>query len=419
MLDRKTPPPFVYSTSFDLIKPVTSRLPNNIDVFFIHGGEQEVIKIELVFKAGRWFEQIAGVSYFTSNLLTKGTTAKTSFEISRIFELYGAHIEIQPGLDFVSVSVYSLTQHIQPVLQLLFEILHSATFPEKELEQHKAIYIQNLKVNLEKTNFLASKAFRKSLFGENHPYGKELDESDVSELSQNQLKDHFSRFFKETTIFVSGKFDDKVQRTINDLFSTWTFVPAENVGRESTTPNIGYVHLEKEDSVQSSIRVGRKSIQRHHADYAKVIFVGHVLGGYFGSRLMKNIREEKGLTYGIYSSVYPLKHDSYMVIGADVNKENIDLTRDEIHKELKRLRTEKISVDELETARNHFIGGLQSEITTPFAHADKIKSIYLFNLPANYYQQMINQINTITPSQIAETAERYFTEQGLTEVAAG
>src|SRR5690606_38390817 len=134
---------------------------------------------------------------------------------------------------------------------------------------------------------------------------------------------------------------------------------------------------------------GKRSVLRSHEDYVGILFTSHILGGYFGSRLMKNIREEKGLTYGISSSLHGMKHDSYLIIGADVNKENTDLTFDEIRKELKTLRTTLVSSDELETTRNHFIGGLQSEMTTPFAHAEKIKTIVLYGLKQTHYADMI------------------------------
>jgi predicted Zn-dependent peptidase len=165
--------------------------------------------------------------------------------------------------------------------------------------------------------------------------------------------------------------------------------------------------------------MGRRSILRSHPDYVPVLFVSHILGGYFGSRLMKNIREEKGLTYGISASVHGLRRDSYLVIGADVNKENVALTFEEVRKELKTLRTKDISADELETTRNHFIGSLQSEITTPFAHADKIKTIALFGLAPDHYQNMISRMEKINPRNIIEISEQYFNESTFFEVAVG
>jgi zinc protease len=419
MLDRKTAPAYNQSTAFDLIAPDSKKLSNGIDLFFVRGGSQEVLKVELLFKAGRWVESFPGVAYFTSHLLSKGTSKKSSFEIAQIFDLYGAHLEVNAGLDYVSVGLYSLTKNFEPVLDLLMEILTDPVFPEREITQSKSIYIQNLKVNMEKTSFLASKFFRKSVFSENHPYGIELEEKDVDAIQAPQLAAHYATFFKDVIVFAAGKIDPENEKLITRTFAAFhgQKSPARTIEPVVTKPV--HVYQEKEQSVQSSIRMGGVSVLRRDPDYTSVIFAAHILGGYFGSRLMKNLREEKGLTYGVYSSVHPLKHASYLVIGADVNKENIELTFGEIRKELKQLRTDKISLDELQTAKNHFIGSLQSEITTPFAHADKLKTIYLQNLPSDYYQKMILEVKNFSAEKLIEACEKYYQEENMFEIAVG
>lgn len=419
MLDRKTPPRFNRSLSFDLISPIVKKLANGIEIFFIPGGQQDVMKVELVFKAGRWYEHFSGAGYFSSHLLPKGTAQKSSFEIAEHFDQLGAHLEISPGLDVVSISLYALTQTAEKALKLLMEVLKEATFPEKEIEQSKSIYIQNLKVNNEKTSFQASKLFRKNLFGETHPYGKELEELEVQDLTRIQLTGHRDEFMQDVVVFASGKLDDKVQQLLIDEFSSWKTRPVAPKGITAGDHKLFHEYTEKEGSVQSSVRIGKKSLQRTHADYVEVLLLSHILGGYFGSRLMKNIREEKGLTYGIHASIHALQQDSYMLIGADVNKENVTVTFDEVRKELKRLRTEKIADDELEIARNHFIGSLQSELTTPFAHADKIRTIKLFGLPENYYQIMISKLDRTTSEDLIQIGEKHFHEESFSDAAVG
>jgi predicted Zn-dependent peptidase len=418
MLDRTIAPAYNQDTSYSLLTPKIKKLNNGVDVIYVIGGLQEVLKIDLIFKAGRWYESKWGAAYFTAHLLSKGSKTKSSFQIAQLFDLYGAHLEVTPGLDYVSVSLYSLTKNIQPVLALLKEVILEPSFPEKELDQAVSIYIQNLNVNLEKTSFLASKLFRNTLFGENHPYGKELNEQDVKSLSIQDLEKFYDNF-KDFSVFVSGKVDIATENLIDKTFSEFpkNTQVSKLISRNSVEPS--HTEIEKEGSVQASIRLGTESLQRAHPDYSKVIFASHILGGYFGSRLMKNIREEKGLTYGIYASVQPLKHAAYFVIGADVNKENITITFDEIRKELKRLRTEPLPEEELLTARNHFIGSLQSEITTPFAHADKIKTLYLSNLPSDYYQRMIDTIKNMSVDEVIATSQTYLNEEKFFELAVG
>lgn len=419
MLDRTVAPPYNRSTHFELLQPEQVTLPNGLKTYFISGGQQDVVKVELLFKAGRWHEQTWGAANFAGNLLLKGTAQKKSVEIAQIFDLYGAHVEINPGLDVVSVSLYSLTRYLEPALHLLLEVLTASVFPDKELEQSKAIYLQNLRVNNEKTSFLASKLFRRQIFGEAHPYGKELEDEEVRSLSRDAVVQHFTSCFKDLFIIASGKLGANDKRLISDTFSALpvSATPAKTFASIDHQPSRNL--KDKAGSMQSSIRVGKRFIGRNHADYVDVLLLNHILGGYFGSRLMKNIREDKGLSYGIYSSVHSLQHDSYLVIGSDVNKENLALTFDEIRKELARLRTEKIEDEELDTARNHFIGSLQAEITTPFAHADKIKNILLYSLPQSYYQNMINRLDTLNAGDLMQAADRYFREDSFYEIAVG
>lgn len=420
MLDRTLAPPFNRSTSFDLILPKKNVLGNGAEVYFVLGGTQDVCKVELIFPAGRWFEKVWGASYFSSQLLSKGTKNKSSYEIAQLFDRYGAHLEINAGLDFVSISLYSLNKNLEPSLKLLLELLRESVFPEKELEQLKSIYLQNLKVNREKTSFQASTLIRKNIYGETHPYGKELDEADVNALVEEHLKDHYKQFFGASTILVSGKVTEHHQDLMTKTFAPFSLNHLEQKNNVNTAPKKSFRQVVgKEGSVQSSIRMGKRSIGRAHADYADVLFLNHILGGYFGSRLMKNIREEKGLSYGISSALHTMAKDNYLVIGADVNRENLDLTFDEIRKELKRLRTSKIDTEELETARNHFIGSLQLEITTSFAHADKVKNLLLFHLPRNFYQNLISRVDNITAEDLIKTAEAYFSEDSFMEVAVG
>jgi zinc protease len=418
-VDRTIAPPFQRTTAFQLINPETVNLPNGVDIHYLSGGQQDVIKIELILKAGRWHENTWGAAHFSGTLITKGTASKSSFDIARIFDLYGAHVEVSPGLDLVSVALYTLNKNLDPVLKLLYEIVTEAVFPEKELIQAKTIFLQNLKVNKEKTSFQASKYFRKNLFGEVHPYGKELDEREVEAVTRDRVLDHYNSFYDDLFIVVSGRITGQGIDLINNVFSGLTYKKSDSVSIHPPKDNPARKLYDKEGSLQASVRVGKRFIGRSHPDYFDVLLLNHILGGFFGSRLMKNIREEKGLTYGIYASINTLIRDNYLVIGADVNKENLVLTFDEIRQEFIRLRTERISDEELNTARNHFIGTLQAEITTPFSHADKLKNIIIYSLPEDYYTKLIRRMDEITCDDLMRAAELYYNENSFYELAVG
>jgi predicted Zn-dependent peptidase len=416
--DRTTPPPFNKNFSFQLVEPAIHSLPSGLPIFVLRGGQQEIIKLELILDAGRWREPAPGHSYFAAHLIQKGTRKKSSLEIATAIEQLGAHLEAEPGNDYVALSLHTLASKFERALDLLVEILIEPVFPQRELDHLKATYLQTLAVNNEKTSYVASRLFRKALFGEAHPYGREVTEPDVEKIQRERLEEYHQKQFKSHALFASGYLTDADVTKINDHFAALDFGQSSDLLRVATSESRRILEA-RTTSLQTSIRVGRRTIHRSHEDFPLLLLLNHVLGGFFGSRLMKNIREEKGLTYGIHSSVYALAHDAYLVIGSDVIKESREVAFEEIMKEMGRLRNEPINEEELDQARFHFLGSLASDLSTIFAHAEKAKTRFLDNLPSEYYSRLIHTIRNAQPDQLMEMACKHFPEEGWIEVAVG
>lgn len=418
MLDRTLAPPFVKSTSFHLPPVSKATLANGVKVIQLENIQQKLVKIEVIFDAGKWYEQKPEASHFTVQMLDKGTKSMSSRQIAEILDRYGAHLELTSNLDHASVSLYSLTKHVKSLLPVFFEIISSPSFAKKELEQLKDHFIQSLRIKNEKTSYLASKLIRKKIFGATHPYGQSAEEADITNITDSDLSFHFTSRMNPTHIFVLGQIDDldfdSVKENINAISIKAFPVPAATKSPNDVAP----VYLEKENSVQSSIRLGKCTIQRDHTDFAGLTILNYYLGGYFGSRLMKNLREDKGLTYGISSSISSFKHESLLLIGTDINKENRRLAVDEILKEINLLKS-SINEDELELAKRHFIGSLQGEIASPFSILGKIKNIELNQLPVSYYQDLISKINNVSVEELIQIAEIHLKEDSLFEVVIG
>lgn len=420
MPDRSTAPLFKKIESIELEKAKKYSLDNGISLFVINSGSQPVIRLEIITKSSNWSESRAGLSHFTAKMLTEGSKQKTSKEISYFFDRYGAFIEINPGLDYTIITLYALSKHLENLLPVLKEIIFEPAFPERELEIMKKIKIQNNKVNYEKTNFLASLNFRKKIFGEDHPYGRELEEEAISSLSRDEIRQHYNSFFlKDWQILISGEIQEHHINLVNKHFGHHTNEVLELNGFMKPEPQTGRTVIEKQESLQSTIRLGKVLIKRGHPDFQNLQVVNEVLGGYFGSRLMKNIREDKGFTYGIQSNIVALKNEGYLVIGTDVKTENTAQTLDEIYKEIKILQEVPIENQELETIKNYMTGSFLSEINTPFALADKFKSIHLNNLDYDFYQNYIQAINTIKSDDILKLAQEYLGNLDMVEVIAG
>lgn len=384
----------------------------------LQGLQQEVIKLEIVFKAGKWYEPALGVSHFTSNLLDKGTPKRSAKEISGIFDYYGSQVEISPGYDFTSVSLYVLKKFMPEVLPVFLEVISSPSFPESELDLQKEIFIQNLKINNQKNSAVASKLMRRNIFGSKHPYGSSVEEQHVTSLTPADLAEFYKANFSPAEVYLHGNFtDEHLNWVVNqfDLFNS----KAVNEKKFAPTPEARTSFEERPESVQSSIRLGKEIINRNHPDYFSLLLLNHILGGYFGSRLMKNIREDKGLTYGIYSSLHPFKNSGMFSIGADVNKENKAIVFAEIKKELALLREVTIQEEELTTSKSHFLGSLQLEVANPFSAFDKIKNIRLNGLNGDYYTLLFDSIRSSSAGSLKEIANKYFAEDSFLEVSVG
>jgi predicted Zn-dependent peptidase len=298
-------------------------------------------------------------------------------------------------------------------------LVTSSIFPEDEWLLQKEIFNQSLKINNEKTSFVASKLIRQHLFGVTHPYGMSMEESDVNKLERKDLDEFFHHHFSLAKAFIVGSIDEDIVKL---LVSELAGIPAASERREIPTyaisENESSEYVEKVGSVQSSLRLGKRIINRTHQDYPALVLLNHVFGGYFGSRLMKNIREEKGLTYGIHSSLNNLKHNAFFVIGADVNRINKDIAIKEIKEELNQLRDKLIGTQELQTAKNHLLGSLQLEIANPFSVIEKIKTIHLYGLDQYFYNSLFNNLISLNELTLQKVANDHLSNK-IIEVSVG
>ncbi|MBX7124106.1 MAG: insulinase family protein [Cyclobacteriaceae bacterium] len=414
MLDRSVAPPFTRTLDFQLPSAVQFGANGSASGWVIHSNEHPVCKVELVLSAGKRYESVTGASHFAGQLLDKGTKYHSALEIASHLDHFGAHLDIETGSDYLHVNLYALSQHLQEVLPLLQELMEQPSFPDEEWRIAKDIFAQNLQVNLEKTAFLAARGLRKLLFP-NHPYGTSVQLEDLNRLDPTQISGFYQMHRGVDRIFVAGSVNDNDLQSLQKLLTSSNTTPRKD---PSFSIQAGtHQHILRKDSLQASIRMGKLGVDRMHKDYAGILLTNHILGGYFGSRLMKNIREEKGLSYGIYSTIQHHALASTMSIGADVNRAQMDLAIAEIQREMVALQ--KIEQDELTTARNHFIGSLQNDISNVFAATERIKMMNLEGLPAGYFQQLIHSLESISTDDVAQIAEVHFDPAQFVIVTAG
>ena len=423
-LDRTTPPSVHDIEDVKLTQAQTHYLKNEIPVYVINAGLQPVVSIEIIFKAGGWYENKRGISWCMTQMITQGTRHHTAAQIAEAFSFHGAFVQKGNSGERMRLSLYLPLRHLKSLMPLVKEILTEATFPADELDTFIRREIQNLKVNQLKTSYRASSRFKQLIFGENHPYGSILDENDLKSITREDLQTFYNRLITSFNceVVVAGPFGNEDLKIIDETLGAdnWgSLMPAEPPLEVLSSIRKRTEIIVMEDSVQSSIRVGRLLFARTHPDYFKMRVANCLLGGYFGSRLMKNLREEKGLTYGIHSQLLTYEHAGAFVIGTDVNKENTEQALEEIYKEINKLRTTIVSPEEMETVRNYMLGSFLGSVATPFDLAEKFKVIHFGGLSYSHYTMMLESIRLTAAEDITRMAELYLIPALITQVVAG
>ena len=423
MLDRKTAPHITDATDFQLtLKPYEHfTLDNGVPVYAINAGAQDVLQIEMVFYAGNFFEKNKGVAPSTNFLLKNGTESRTALELNEAFEYYGASCSRACYSETAVLSLHTLSKHADKLLPVMKDMITEATFLKKELD----IFVQNTKqrlaVNLLKCEFVAGRMIDKVLYGENHPYGTFTDAADLEKITVDQLKEFYKAFYikGQCVIFIAGKLPTDYQQLLNDNFGKLPLTkPSYNVTEIKTSPAADKKYRIQNDAnaVQGAIRIAQSFPNRHHPDFKKAIVLNTVFGGFFGSRLMSNIREEKGYTYGIYSYLQNHMQESAWLISTEAGKDVTEATIEEVYKEMKILRETPIDADELSLVRNYMIGGILGDLDGPFHIIAKWKNIILNNMNESYFYESVAAIKETNAEELQALAQKYLQPEKFYEL---
>src|SRR5688572_26889859 len=385
MPDRRKAQPITDAVHFNLhLKPYKKlTLKNGVDVYSIEAGAEEVMSIEWVYYAGNWYEDKNLVAAAANLLLKNGTTSRTAFQLNEHFEYYGSYLNRSCHSETATVTLHCLTKHVNELLPVVRELLIDSVFPEEELAIAKQNMKQRLKVNLKKNDFVAGRLIDVYLYGENHPYGRFSSEEAIEALTRQELQAFYKQYYQQGqfVMFVAGRLPDNLEVLLNEQFGDLSNKPVaeKKIGIDQATERKFRVS-NNPDGVQGSIRMAIPFINRHHQDYLPAQVLNALLGGFFGSRLMANIREDKGYTYGIHSYLQNHMHDSSWMITTEAGNDVSEATISEIYSEMKDLREELVDDEELLLVRNYLMGGILGDLDGPFHIIARWKNILLNNL---------------------------------------
>jgi len=428
MPDRSIPPVIHHAVEFDLLLPECKRfsLDNGVPVLAVDAGVEEVLQIEWVFEAGNAFENANMVAGATNHLLKNGTTTRSAFEINEQIDYYGAYLNRSCYNETAMVSLHTLSKHLPKLLPVVTDIFTHSNFPQEELN----IFVQNsrqrLSVNLRKSDFVANREMDVILYGKDHPYGKYSSFESLDALDRDHITDFYNQYYKmgKLAIFVAGKLPADIAEQLNTAFGHLPLQglrPAKVLVEPGSkpVPESRVIRMENDPAgVQGSIRMAMPYANRHHPDFQKLQMLNNVFGGYFGSRLMSNIREDKGYTYGIQSYIQSHIGQSALVISTEAGRNVCEAAIKEVYYEMKQLREELIDEEELLLVRNYMIGSILGTLDGPFQIIGRWKSYYLNGISDGqaYFNHAVENIKKVSAGELLELANKYLHEDHFYEM---
>jgi len=421
MLDRVTAPELKEIDKISFIEPEVRELRNGMKVLGFNIGSQEVIQLEFNFFSGAKYQEKSLIAGYVSKMIGEASSKFAPGEIMDKVDYYGAFLQTGADRDMSHVTLFTIQKQLKEVLPIFAEAVLNPTFPERELSIHLKNGKQKFKVENEKVGYRCRQLFSEIMF-KNHPYGNMANEAAYDKVDSSMLKHFYKNMYTASNglIVISGKFEDSLYNELDKEFGSLPVGKYKRTTEKITLSKAEKVYEEKAGAIQSGIRIGKiLNVEFGSDSFLKLQMLNTILGGYFGSRLMSNIREDKGYTYGIGSAIATMDDALFFFISTEVGA---DVTNDaikEIYFELERLRSELISTEELEMVKNYMLGSMLKSSDGPFSLADKYKTVYLKGDDLTFYDRYIATINNTTSEELLRLAKEFFNSTEMLEVVVG
>lgn len=419
-MNRTQAPAFSQPKDLEIQLPVEIELENGARLFWIKDVKDDSVKLDIEWCAGSKYQDKKLVANFTNKLLLSGNDSWSGKEIANEIDFYGGYIQHELDRDHAGMTLYGLVENMADIFGVFRKAMLACDFPAIEFEKERTVSLSRFKIETKKVKNTCRRKFNKSIFGEKSAYGQVAVEADFEAINRADVKAFYKQYYLDAkpTIFLVGNVDD----AFIELLRNWSaelgsFVP--DFTKEALEQEKGKIHVPVKDAIQTAVRVGRLMFDKNHPDYFKFQLLNTTLGGYFGSRLMANIREDKGYTYGIGSGMSVMEHAAYFFIATEVAVEVKGETVTEIFKEIARLRTDLIPEDELAKVKNYMLGDFLRHADGAIAMMENFKNIHFNQLKTTYYSDFIHAINAATAEELRVVAQKYWSEDDLVVVTAG
>lgn len=425
MLNRTTPPSICKPGHSPVREPACVRMPNGIPVYVFDAGESDVVRMDLLFEGGRWHQEQPLQALFANRMLREGTVRFSSGEIAERLDYYGAWLELASAAEYTYLTLYSLGKYLPETLAVLESVVKEPLFPEQELKVVLETNVRQFLVNSSKAEFLASRSLMNFLYGPEHPAGHILCEEDYRCITPEVLRHFYDRYYHSVncSIYLAGRIDEHCLRLVEEHFGKEPFGSDFREAEKQRFLPAGSPEktrfLERKGASQNAVRMGMLSLNQHHPDYLKLRVLVTLFGGYFGSRLMSNIREQKGYTYGISAGLLPYPGEGVLTISADTTPQYVEPLCREVYVEMDRLCGERVSGEELERVRNYMLGEMCRSYESVFSLSDAWIFIHISGLDRSYFTGIVEAVESVTPDELQSLAQKYLCKENLKVVVCG
>ena len=423
--DRTKAPSIKQIAHFSIQKPVRQTLTNGMQLNIINAGSEDVVRFDLLIHSGQLEQTQPLQAMFVNRMLREGTSTFKSTEIAQRLDYYGAWLDLSSSINCGFITLYSLGKYFPQTIEVLASMVKEPVFPEHELKVVTDMNKHQFMVNNQRVDILARKRFNQSLFGKEHPLGHFAILEDYDRITVDTLRTFYNKYYssQNASAYISGNVTEEVLKCIEKHFGSepWGNQNPLEICQwtEPATSKEKQVFIEKEDALQSSIKMGCFAPAREHEDYLDLRVLTTLFGGYFGSRLMSNIREDKGYTYGIIAGVLSYPHCSVLGISSEADNQYVKPLIQEVYNEMDRLCNEKVPANELEMVRNYMLGDMCRAYEKAFSLSDAWIYIETGNLKEDFFDRSVTSIREVTAERLQELAQKYFRKEQLIEVVAG
>lgn len=419
MLDRTIQPTLSPISSIHFVEPTIIPINETTKLYWMKEVLDETTRIEFHFNAGsiRSIEKIAGS---VNSLLFSGTPSKTSIQINEELDMLGAFIDQELGQEVAIVSLYCLRKNADAAIDIVLDALQNVCFHEQEVQDNIREKKQQFLISSEKVSILARREFQKQLFANSPNYARQIELKDYDAITIEGLKNFHKKYYLQglLKVVLVGNMEESFVTKLQSKVTPFAINQKPEYEKQFIN-NKGVYHIEKSDAVQTAIRIGMPFFNKCHVDFIDFQLLQTILGDYFGSRLMSNIREDKGYTYGIGSGLSEANLTGYFIIATEVGKEFVEPTLREIKIEIERLCNELVDDEELTLVKNYVLGQLLKHADGPNAMMDLFMAVQLQGKGFEYYDTLMARVNSITAEELKMVANKYLIWENLTIITAG